>query len=143
MKLALVAALMVACDAGPPPEKLPAPPILDDHLLAIAPLAMPHGDFADRATYERALHDYASKRAKVVTIAACTHDACIDAARNDHAGRVVLGTIERNGDKTYVALEFVGLAQESYVSWSNDSVLGADRFFTEDSEDMLAKLIEN
>jgi hypothetical protein len=143
VKRAIVAALMVACDAGEPPEKLPAPPILDEHLLAIAPLAMPHGDFADRASYERALHDYASKRAKVVLIAACAHDACLEAARNAHAGRVVLGTIERNGDKTYMALELVGLTRMSYVHWSSDSVEGADRFFTEDSRDMLAKLIEN
>ncbi|HEY1548223.1 MAG TPA: hypothetical protein VGG28_10400 [Kofleriaceae bacterium] len=139
MKLAIVAALLAACDAGEPYDKLPAPPTLDEHLIAIPPLAMPHGDFAERPRYERALRDFAATHAKVVAIAACTGEACEDAARNAGAGRLVYGTIERGDDKTYVALEVVGLVNTSYAQWSNNSVLEAGRFFIDN--DMLAKML--
>jgi hypothetical protein len=144
VRLAIAVALMLACDAGEPYEKLPGPPVqpkLDERLLAMPPLAMPHGDFADRPSYERALHDYASRRSKIVLLAACAYDACLEAARHVHAGRLVYGTIERHGDKTYVALDFVGLAKTSYTLFSIDSVLDADRFFVENGDDTLADLI--
>jgi hypothetical protein len=144
VRLAIAVALMLACDAGEPYEKLPGPPVqpkLDERLLAMPPLAMPHGDFADRASYERALHDYASRRTKVVTIAACTGDACVEAAQKAGAGRLAYGVIERNGEKTYVALEFVGLAKMSYTMFSIDSVLDADRFFVEEGDETLTDLV--
>jgi hypothetical protein len=139
----------------PSPPEPPATP-LDDHLLAFPPLATPFGDIGVgpvRKRFERAFRAAASKRYKVVSVPACEipttndghpmqSDACIEAAREAGAARVVYGVIINWSESGRIEVELEGVALPDMVThWNVDNILDSDEFFAREAEDAFARLV--